>query len=234
MRRLWLVGLPAALVAAVLLTGMLSVRRGGTARAQVSESVPLVAGCNQVTLTFPNGTPAATVAATVTPASSLLGIWRLNPGTGRFEGFSPQAAVASDLTVVNLLDAVSICMSTPGTLMRPAITTATAIATVTPTPAASPAPTATPVSTVPPHIVAASPLVRRGGRGVVSVSTSPGDQCSVTYLPGGGVGTVSRITADASGIANFFFVVPATSPPGAAIVTITCRGISTSAVIEVV
>lgn len=89
------------------------------AAAQQTEAVPLFAGCNNVSLTWPAGTPMQAVAAAVTPSPALVALWRYNPGTQRFEGFAPQFPEVSDLTTVGRLDAVFICMDGPGTLARP-------------------------------------------------------------------------------------------------------------------
>jgi hypothetical protein len=84
-----------------------------------TESVPLAVGCNNVALTWPTGTPAEEVAAAVTPAAGLVAIWRYNANTHTFEVFSPLNPQASDLTTVNRLDAVFVCMRQPGILARP-------------------------------------------------------------------------------------------------------------------
>jgi beta-lactamase superfamily II metal-dependent hydrolase len=71
----------------------------------------LFEGCNNVSLTFPDGTLAQTVANTVDPSGSVQSIWRHDASQNRFEGFSPAAPQASDLLTVNFLDAVWICVS---------------------------------------------------------------------------------------------------------------------------
>ena len=85
-----------------------------------TETVELFAACNNVSLTWPNGTPTGAVARAITPPSALVAIWRYDNATQRFQAFSPQFPQASDLLTVNRLDAVFICMSGPGTLSRPA------------------------------------------------------------------------------------------------------------------
>ena len=50
-----------------------------------------------------------------------MAIWRYNNTTQTFQAFSPQFPQASDLTTVNRLDAVFVCMDATGTLTRPAI-----------------------------------------------------------------------------------------------------------------
>ena len=87
-----------------------------------TEQVPLTTGCTNLTLTWPDGTPTATVAAAVSPTSALLSIWRYSATQGRFLGYTPTApAFANDLQTVNRLDAVFICVSSPATLNRPTI-----------------------------------------------------------------------------------------------------------------
>jgi len=86
-----------------------------------TESVALAAGCNTVVLTWPNGTPIGQVVGAVRPAEALIAVWRFDATQGRFFGFSPQAAQASDLTMVNRLDAVFLCLRGPGMLARPVV-----------------------------------------------------------------------------------------------------------------
>jgi hypothetical protein len=85
------------------------------------EGVELGAGCSNVTLTWPDGTPTGAVARAVTPPAALVALWRYDAAQRRFLAFSPRSAQASDLTTVNRLDAVFICMEAPGTLIRPAV-----------------------------------------------------------------------------------------------------------------
>ena len=91
----------------------------GTARA-------LYEGCNNVALTFPDGTASQAVLAAVDPSPTAQSIWRHNPAENTFEAFSPAAPQASDLLSVKFLDAVWLCV------------TASAVG-----PAPTPAPTAT-------------------------------------------------------------------------------------------
>jgi Domain of unknown function DUF11 len=82
----------------------------------------LYAGCNNISLTFPDATPSQTVAQAVTPAGTVETLWRFNGPLNRFEGFSPAYPQASDLTSVNFLDAVWLCMTEapPGGVAPPA------------------------------------------------------------------------------------------------------------------
>jgi len=84
------------------------------------ESVALAAGCNPVAATWPNGTSVATVAAAVTPPAALDAIWKFDPPTSVPLGYSPAAPPeVNDLVVVNRLDAIFVCMSEPGAIVRP-------------------------------------------------------------------------------------------------------------------
>ena len=134
--------------------------RGPSAQAQPVASVALPApgatkqlypGCNNVSLTFPDGTPSQTVVQAVTPAGSVESMWRHNAAQNRFEGFSPQYPHVSDLLMVNFLDAVWFCM-VAGPVQPPPLppTPPPPGATATPTPTASATPTATPTSPPPP------------------------------------------------------------------------------------
>ena len=88
---------------------------------QQTESIELFRACNNVAITWQSGTQTSVVAAAITPASAVQGIWRFNNVEQTFQGFSPQFPQASDLQTVNLIDPVFICMDAPGTLTRPAL-----------------------------------------------------------------------------------------------------------------
>jgi hypothetical protein len=89
--------------------------------------VNLAVGCNNVALTYPDGTSVNVVVGSINPQGALYAIWRLNatpptPGTGpRYEGFAPAAPQASDLQGVNFLEAVFLCVSVPATITMPAV-----------------------------------------------------------------------------------------------------------------
>ena len=86
-----------------------------------TEAVQLVFGCNNVTLTWPDGTAVAEVAAAVSPTDALVAIWRFDAAARRFLGFAPQFPEVSDLRVVNRLAAVFVCVDQEATLTRPAL-----------------------------------------------------------------------------------------------------------------
>ena len=89
--------------------------------------VDLAVGCNNVALTYPDGTPVGVVVGSINPQGAMYAIWRLNaspptPGAGpTYEGFAPAAPEASDLQGVNFLEAVFLCVSVPSTITMPAV-----------------------------------------------------------------------------------------------------------------
>lgn len=89
--------------------------------------VNLAVGCNNVALTYPDGTPVGVVVGSIYPQGAMYAIWRLNmspltPGAGpTYEGFAPAAPQASDLQGVNFLEAVFLCVSVPATTTMPAV-----------------------------------------------------------------------------------------------------------------
>lgn len=120
-----------ALVAIVAAVVTLMGLRGMSVQAQPVASVALPApgaakqlypGCNNIALTFPDGTTSQAVVQAVTPAGSVESLWRHNGAQNRFEGFSPQYPQVSDLLTVNFLDAVWFCMTSgapPGGMPPP-------------------------------------------------------------------------------------------------------------------
>ncbi len=89
-----------------------------TPTAPTMESVALVAGCNPVASTYPDDTPIATIGGAVSPSGILISIWWFDTSTSRWLGYSPQFPAASDLTAVDRLDAIFICVSSSGTWSR--------------------------------------------------------------------------------------------------------------------
>jgi hypothetical protein len=105
--------------AALVLAGALLAVQGSGVWAQPAATITLPApgaarqlypGCNNIGLTFPDGTASTTVAQAVTPAGTLQAMWRHNAALNKFEGFSPAAPQASDLLTVDFLDAVWLCI----------------------------------------------------------------------------------------------------------------------------
>jgi inhibitor of cysteine peptidase len=75
--------------------------------------VQLYEGCNDIALTFPDGTTSEAVVQAVSPADAVESMWRYDASQNRFLGFSPAAPQASDLLTVNFMDAVWLCISVP-------------------------------------------------------------------------------------------------------------------------
>jgi len=88
----------------------------------VTESVALASGCNNIALTWPSGTALTTVVAAVNTPGAVAAIWHFDAFGQRFRGFSPTApSVANDLTTINRLEAVFICLNAPATIARPTV-----------------------------------------------------------------------------------------------------------------
>jgi len=83
------------------------------------EAVALSAACNPVTTTYADATPAQNVAAAVGPAGNLEALWKF--GNAVWLGYSPAFPQASDLTALDLLDVVFICVGGPGSFARPIV-----------------------------------------------------------------------------------------------------------------
>jgi hypothetical protein len=112
----------------LVLAAWLSVFWGSLASAQPVATIALPSpggtkqlyvGCNNISLTFPDGTPSQTVVQAVDPTDAVEAIWRYNVVLNGFEGFSPAYPQASDLLTVDFLDAVWVCMVLPGPLPTP-------------------------------------------------------------------------------------------------------------------
>jgi hypothetical protein len=86
------------------------------------ESVALVEGCNPLAATWADGTAIATVAGAVAPAEALDAIWKFDPASGTWKGYSPSApAAVNDLADVARLDAIFVCVNAAATIGRPVI-----------------------------------------------------------------------------------------------------------------
>jgi hypothetical protein len=101
------------------------------------ETKELYAGCNLISVTFPDDTATEDVIDAVTPAETVQALWRQTPALDRFEGFSPAFPQASDLLRVDFLEAVWLCIGPPS----PGFPTPTpALASTPPAPAPTPGP----------------------------------------------------------------------------------------------
>jgi hypothetical protein len=80
--------------------------------------VPLQAGvCNPVATTYPDNTPTGTIAGAVTPAGMVESLWQFEGGV--WTGWSAEFPEASDLTHMDFLDVVFICVEGAATFTRP-------------------------------------------------------------------------------------------------------------------
>jgi hypothetical protein len=83
----------------------------------------LQAGCNNVVSTFPDGSPGVTVVAGVSPANTVA-IWKFDNIAQAFKAvFFPSSPSGGqppvDVPVLNRLDPIFLCVSTPATLVEP-------------------------------------------------------------------------------------------------------------------
>jgi hypothetical protein len=86
------------------------------------ETKDLVEGCNPIAATWANGTKIDTVAGAVTPADALSAIWKFDPATKSWMGYSPTApADVNNLASVDRLDAIFFCVSAAAKVARPVI-----------------------------------------------------------------------------------------------------------------
>jgi hypothetical protein len=92
----------------------------GLSLAPETETLDLVSGCNFVSWTGADETPAADVAAGAAPADALAGLWAQQPAPD-WKGYNPQFPEVSDMGPVNQLDVIAVCMSDTGTFTRPVL-----------------------------------------------------------------------------------------------------------------
>jgi hypothetical protein len=84
-----------------------------------AETMNLIAGCNPLATTYPDGTTVQTLTYATSPVGILEAIWKFEGGVWR--GYSPEFPQASDLTVTSFLDVVFLCVDGPGTFVRPLV-----------------------------------------------------------------------------------------------------------------
>jgi hypothetical protein len=147
MRRLGIVAVGLALVVGLMVCGAPLVRAQPVATIALPPprgSLQLYAGCNNVALSFPDGTASQTVVLAVSPAGIVEAMWRHSAALGKFEGFAPAAPQASDLLTVNLWDAVWLCVAGGAPPAPPAAATAT----LTPPPQPTAGPVAPPAESL--------------------------------------------------------------------------------------
>jgi hypothetical protein len=224
----------AAATAAVLSVIAVVAHAPRPATAQQTENVELFRGCNNVSLTWPNGTATSVVAAAITPASALQSIWRFNNVMQTFQGFSAQFPAQSDLQTVNRIDAVFVCMSGSGTMARPVLTPGggtTVAATMTPTTTSALSPAVAGQTRIT-YINSTAP---RGSAVTVTVQSTPNTLCSGTVMaPGSQAVSIGSATANSAGVAVLYWQVPTNSPTGNSVVRVTCGPTSDQATIMVV
>ena len=75
--------------------------------------------CNAVATTYPDSTPIGTIAGAITPPETLEALWASEGGM--WMGWSAEFPEASDLTQVDRLDVVFICVGGSATFTRPTI-----------------------------------------------------------------------------------------------------------------
>ncbi len=115
----------AAIALGVLVAGLWHSRLDAqTPTARPTEAYTLVAGCNNVAVTWPSGTPLTTVFGAITPPTALESIWRLDNAQQKYFGYSPLASATANMandynTVLVILEPVYMCMREAGTLNRP-------------------------------------------------------------------------------------------------------------------
>jgi hypothetical protein len=201
-------------------------------RAQPSggDNVDLVNGCTNVSLTWPENTPIATVAAAISPAAVLQAIWKLDSNAQQYRGYNPAATDASDLSTVNPLDAVFVCMSASGYISRPPLAGGTIASGTAPVLIAPPPP-----PTV--QIVSHSQTAGRGGSAFVSVQSRPGAWCDIVYVPPQGTygltAGLSPQPADFMGRATWVWTISLLTTPGQATVNVVCAGASITLTITI-
>ena len=107
----------------LVLLAVVFIRHGRTDIAvAAADVVSLPAGCTAAALTWPAGTPLATVAAAVAPAGRLTGIWRYDTAKGRFVGYAARSGARIDYTVIGASgETATLCMSAAGRLTRPGL-----------------------------------------------------------------------------------------------------------------
>lgn len=81
--------------------------------------VALEIGCTGITNQFPGLNPPVVLLQWVEPAGIVESIWRWDPRLERFAGYAAAPGAPRDLTMVNMGDALSICVIAPGKFFTP-------------------------------------------------------------------------------------------------------------------
>ncbi len=85
----------------------------------IGRPTPIGPGCATITTYFGVSMTAGAVAAVVTPAAALRGLWRFEPSVGRYLGFLPVAGAPHDLASVPAGDVVVFCTNAPAVALLP-------------------------------------------------------------------------------------------------------------------
>ena len=83
------------------------------------ETVQLFRGCNNIAVTWPNGTAIATFANAINPPQAVIAVWRYDNRQKRFSAYSPSPDALNDLTAVNRNEVLYVCLDSPGVIRRP-------------------------------------------------------------------------------------------------------------------
>jgi hypothetical protein len=84
-----------------------------------AEVMDLIAGCNPLATTYPDGTTVQTLTAAIAPPGILTAIWKFDAGV--WLAYSPEFPQASDLATTSFLDVVFLCVDAPATFVRPMV-----------------------------------------------------------------------------------------------------------------
>jgi hypothetical protein len=208
------------LTAMLAVLTVLVVRDWSSGRAQTVASITLPPpgateqlqpGCNNVGLTFSDGTASGAVLDAVSPAGSVETMWRHDAAQQRWEGFAPAAPEASDLLTVNFMDAIWLCVVGSPPTATPTATTPTTPAGQTATPASTATPTTSAGHTATPTSTSATPTTPAGHtRTPIAGSPTPG--------------TVSTAVAPTEALDSFRYTMEWTMGTGADTFTMTSAG----------
>lgn len=83
-----------------------------------ASALALAAGCTEVNSTFADGATGATIAAAITPAADVQGIWWYDQALGGYRGYHPAASAANDLPPVPRGQTLRICVANAASLAR--------------------------------------------------------------------------------------------------------------------
>ena len=82
-------------------------------------SLPLTSGCNQVVVALGAGAKPQMVVSAVVDPTAVLSIWHFDNASQHYSGYFPGQGVPSDLTALNSVDSVFICVSGTTTINAP-------------------------------------------------------------------------------------------------------------------